>query len=157
MQRKQGFTLVELLTVVLIIGILTSLALPQYKRAIQKAKVTEAISMLTTINASADRLAQQFGYRNLTNFASGNDSGYLSFRRMDMFDEDTVPCTFTDTQMDCENFTYSILRQNGNIHVRAESKFSSSNVVLDTTDGGDVRCLSSQEVCDLYGITKQEE
>ena len=49
MSKNGGFTLIELMVVVSIIGILASIAMPQYQVYLHRSEVTEALSMAANI------------------------------------------------------------------------------------------------------------
>jgi prepilin-type N-terminal cleavage/methylation domain-containing protein len=57
--RKKGFTLLELLMVVIIIAILASIALPQFIRAAEKSRAAEAFSTLGAVRSAEIRYAAQ--------------------------------------------------------------------------------------------------
>lgn len=46
MNRQQGFTLIELMIVVAIIGILAAIAIPAYQSYVAKAQTTEAFNLM---------------------------------------------------------------------------------------------------------------
>ncbi|WP_052545799.1 type IV pilin protein [Elusimicrobium minutum] len=72
--RKSGFTLIELLVVVLIIGILAAIALPQYNKAVEKSRITQAITYTTSIGR-----AEQMYYLANSSYTNNFDSLDLDF------------------------------------------------------------------------------
>lgn len=59
---QKGFTLIELMIVVAIIGILAAIAIPAYQDYIIRSKVSEAMIFLDTAKLSAAEFAQSQGH-----------------------------------------------------------------------------------------------
>lgn len=55
MKNAKGFTLLELLMVVIIIAILASIALPQYLKTAERSRAAEALTMIASIRESQQR------------------------------------------------------------------------------------------------------
>lgn len=64
MKNNKGFTLMELMIVVAIIGIIAMFAIPSYQNAQRKARITEAVAQLTALQSEIEktRLTQRASY-----------------------------------------------------------------------------------------------
>ena len=113
--KSKGFTLIELLAVVLIIGILTAIAVPQYRKSLERSRVAEAYSMMPAIRESLLRWAKE-NNKNWREWESNNGqislniplpawNDEVSFNVLDisMKGKQTAPHTW-----ETKNFTYQI-------------------------------------------------
>jgi len=74
MQKQQGFTLIELMIVVAIIGILAAIAIPQYQDYVARAQVTEAASLAGGLKS---RVAEAYSIEG--ELADADPAGYDNF------------------------------------------------------------------------------
>ena len=89
--NSKGFTLLELLVVVMIIGLLTSIAVPQYNRSVRRAEMMEGLSHGKTIYDAALR------------YKSVNGEGPTNFNQLDI---GFAGATINGSSFVDGNFTY---------------------------------------------------
>src|SRR5690606_34549575 len=89
-QRHKGFTLVEILIVVVILGILAAIVIPQFTNASESAKASSLVSQLQTIGSQLElaKVQHKGAYPDLA------DGGWdLLTKKTDPTDSYTIPAT----------------------------------------------------------------
>ncbi|GEM73911.1 pilin [Vibrio sagamiensis] len=60
-KRQQGFTLIELMIVVAVIGVLAAIAIPQYQKYVAKAEVAAALSSMAGVKVNVEAYTIEYG------------------------------------------------------------------------------------------------
>ncbi|WP_281648584.1 pilin [Parendozoicomonas sp. Alg238-R29] len=61
-KQQSGFTLIELMIVIAIIGILAAIAIPQYQNYVSRTNVTAAVTTLATNKAGVEEYVLTYGF-----------------------------------------------------------------------------------------------
>ena len=100
---QKAFTLIELLVVVLIIGILSAVALPQYTKAVEKSRMAEAVQMAASIRTGVDSYILANGVSDVELVGDGSaENGQSGLLDIDV--EGGLDCTLDDSDSCCSKY-----------------------------------------------------
>lgn len=144
--NNRGFTLLELLVVVLLVGILGAIALPQYFNVVERQRAMEAMGILAAIEKAQVR------------YYALNDAYSTDFSNID-FDlrsnKGNNSENVTGSSFDTEYFTYTLSSN------KVEAKRTNDNFTIATTyavgdDGVAETCCTATgdktDICEIINI-----
>ena len=128
--NNKGFTLVELIVVVIVLAIMASIALPMYTKALERSRAGGAISILTSLAKAESSFRMMVGYytNNISNLditirdsatqadATGNtfEDPYFTFTIEDDANNPVTVATRKDKSED-ETYTLTVNYEQGNV------------------------------------------
>ena len=143
-QKEKGFTLIELLAVILIIGILAAVALPNYRRSVERARSAEALTLMRAIYDSCERLAWENGFdpniETVDGCATGVSKGVVNFKKLDILAKGVF--SNNALTLTTENFAYT-LSSNSNAPLVAVAQRGVYIGATITFDGKDFSCAAA--------------
>lgn len=127
-KRKKGFTLLELVIVILLIGILASLALPGFSRSKEDALDKEAKATLKLIQAAEKIYKMEIGnYYPEDGSIIGNTTANL------LLINDNLKLSLTSS--DSRNWNYAVWNTSCSAAVRNEANGRTWSLTINDTDG----------------------
>lgn len=177
--KQKGFTLTEVMTVIIVVAVLAAMAVPMYEKAIERSHISEARTVLKQMLESKLRTLEMM---NKTFYVEGNNP-LFGIRQLDM----NIRCLSgggNSTTCQTKDFRYTLLPAvvatlPSDVHILSENGMECkgeecadyySLAVCAARCGGDYHntsflylggltsypekmfCFGSQEACNLYGM-----
>ena len=142
--HKLGFTLLELLVVVLIIGILSAIALPQYNKAVMKSRYATLKNLTTSISRSQDIYYLTNG-EYATKFTDLDVEMPNNVLNTDTNDEDHVSDQYN------YDWGYCAIRRNGSGNTQCFCLNEQTHMVYFITKN------TGKRYCFIFGSKKEED
>ena len=129
--KNHGFTLIELMIVVAIIGVLAAIALPLYQNYVAKSQITSAIAELNGAKPQ---------YELIVNSGSASESADFTVTNMFFSGAQSHICTYAVTAPDSDNVADEALACE--LH-NVASVLNGKSVYLNRDENGSWRCSTS--------------
>ena len=144
--NKKGFTLLELLVVVLLVGILGAIALPQYFNVLERQRAMEAMGILAAVEKAQVR------------YYAVNDAYATDFSNLD-FDlrtnKDSSSENITGASFQTDYFTYR-LESTKITATRSIGNFTLTTTYASGDDGTTETCCTAsgddEDICEVINI-----
>ena len=140
---RKGFTLAELMAVIVIIGILAGIALGSYQKAIERSRFSEGLSGAHALAAGADT----YYYDNQFNAPTKMSQFGVSLAN---------PTHTTDLSIETKNFKYTYDKTNKFITAKRLDSASEYTIKVYTEMAGGVHpdeCNGNADFCKSMGYT----
>ncbi|WP_318499363.1 pilin [Photobacterium leiognathi] len=112
MKKQQGFTLIELMIVVAIIGVLSAIAIPAYKNYVTKGELASAVATMKALITPTELYIQENGNISATTpvaSAAGSTGSENTLGTITFSAENTLQFKFNNTSS-VENATVTLAR-----------------------------------------------
>ena len=131
MNSQRGFTLVEVMIVVVIVAILSAIGIPSYQDYVRRGKITEAISALSDMRVKMEQFFQDnrtYKGAGLGSCGATAPASAKNFKYTCEADNSTYTVTATGSDGRVKDFTFTINQQNTRATTAAKAGWESGDM-----------------------------